>query len=86
MLHYRSFRLAAARDTWVGIGARDPTGRAGDSLGRQLEGSITWAAIPDRLALEAGLEHLWFGRFADQTGVSAGGDPTYIYLQATTRF
>jgi len=86
MLHYRSFRLAAARDTWVGIGARDPTGRAGDSLGRQLEGSITWAAIADRLTLEAGFEYLWFGRFAQQTGVAVNGDPTYVYLVATTRF
>ena len=71
---------------WVGIGARDPTGRAGDSLGRQLEGSITWAAIPDRLSIEAGFEHLWFGRFAHETGVSVNGDPTYFYLAATTRF
>ena len=86
MLHYRSFRLAAERDTWVGIGARDTTGRAGDSLGRQLEGSITWNAIADRLTLEAGLEQLWFGRFAEQTGVAVGGDPTFLYLVATTRF
>ena len=86
MLHYRSFRLAAERDTWVGIGARDPTGRAGDSLGRQLEGSITWSAIPDRLTLEAGLEYLWFGRFAHETDVAVNGDPTYVYLVATTRF
>ena len=64
MLHYRSFRLAAERDVWVGIGARDETGRSGDSLGRQLEASATWTAVPDRLTLEAGLEHLSFGRFA----------------------
>lgn len=86
MVHYSSFRLAAERDTWVGIGARDATGRAGDSLGRQLEGSVTWTAIEDRLTLEGGVTHLTFGRFADQTGVSAGGDPTYFYAVATTRF
>ena len=86
MLHYRSYRLAAERDAWVGIGARDTTGNAGDSLGRQLEGSITWNAIPDRLTLEAGLEHLWFGRFAKLSGVAVNGDPTYLYFVATTRF
>jgi hypothetical protein len=86
MLHYRSFRLGAERDTWVGIGARDTTGRAGDSLGRQLEGQLIWTAIPDRLTLEGGFEHLEFGRFAEQTGVAANGDPTYVYFVATTRF
>lgn len=86
MLHYRSYRLAEERDAWVGIGARDTTGRAGDSLGRQLEASVTWNAITDRLTLEAGLERLWFGRFAEQTGVAVNGDPTYVYFAATTRF
>ncbi len=59
---------------------------AGDSLGRQLEGSVTWTAIEDRLTLEGGVAHLWFGRFADQTGLSAGGDPNFFYAVATTRF
>jgi hypothetical protein len=86
MVHYSAFALAAERDTWVGIGARDATGQAGDSLGRQLEGSVTWTAIEDRLTLEGGFAHLWFGGFAEQTGVSAVGDPTYLYFTATTRF
>jgi hypothetical protein len=86
MLHYRSFRLAAERDAWIGVGARDATGSSGDSLGRQLEAQAIWTAIPDRLTLEAGLERLWFGRFARQTGVAVNGDPTYLYFVATTRF
>ncbi len=86
MLHYRSFRLAAERDTWVGVGARDATGSAGDSLGRQLEGQVIWTAIPDRLTLEGGFEHLQFGRYAKQTGVAVNGDPTHFYFVATTRF
>lgn len=86
MLHYRSYRLAEERDTWVGVGARDTTGGAGDSLGRQIEASMTWTAIEGRLTLEAGLEHLWFGRFAKQRGVAINGDPTYLYFVATTRF
>jgi hypothetical protein len=86
MAHYSSFRLAAERDAWVGFGTRDATGQAGDSLGRQLEGSVTWTAIPNRLTFEGGVAHLTFGRFAEQTGVAAGGDPTFFYAVATTRF
>jgi hypothetical protein len=86
MLHYRSFELASERDSWIGVGARDTTGSSGRSLGRQLEGQIIWTAIEDRLTLEAGFERLWFGRFADQTGVAVNGDPTFLYFVATTRF
>jgi hypothetical protein len=86
MVHFSSFRLAAERDTWVGIGARDVTGQSGDSLGRQLEGSIAWTAIENRLTLEGGFAHLWFGRFGDRTGLAVNGDPNYFYAMATTRF
>jgi hypothetical protein len=86
MVHYSVFRLAAERDTWVGVGARDATGRAGDSLGRQLEGTIAWTAIENRLTLEGGFTHLRFGRFANSTGVAVNGDPNYFYAMATTRF
>ena len=82
MLHYRSFRLAAARDTWVGIGARDPTGRAGDSLGspaRRLDhvGRDPGPARRSRLASSTS------GSAASRTKPAspAGGDPTYIYLR-----
>jgi hypothetical protein len=87
MVAYRSFRLAAARDGWVGSGWRDPTGQAGSSLGRQIESSFTWAAIPDRLSVETGFASTHMGRFARQT---AGGDflgsPRYVYAAVTTNF
>jgi len=87
MLAYRSLRLEAARDGWVGSGWRDTTGAAGSSIGRQLEGSFTWTAIPDRLSFETGFAHLWAGRFAERSaGTAFRGDPQYFYAALTTTF
>jgi hypothetical protein len=87
MVAYRSFRLDAARDAWVGSGWRDPTGQAGSSLGRQLEGSFTWAAIPDRLSIETGFAHTHMGRFVEQTaGDAFRGSPQYFYAAISTTF
>ena len=87
MLAYRSLRLESARDGWVGSGWRDASGAAGSSIGRHLEGSFTWAAIPDRLSFETGFGHLWAGLFAEQTaGASFRGDPHYYYVSLTTTF
>ena len=87
MLSYRALRLEAARDGWVGSGWRDTTAAAGDSIGNHLEGSFTWAAIPDRLSFETGFGHLWAGRFAEQTaGAAFRGDPQYYYVALTTTF
>jgi hypothetical protein len=87
MLAYRSLRLEAARDAWVGSGWRDASGAAGGSIGNHLEGSVTWAAIPDRLSVETGFARLWAGRFAEQTaGTAFRGDPRYFYAAAMTSF
>lgn len=87
MLAYRLLRLEAARDSWVGSGWRDASGAAGRSIGRQLEWSFSWDAIPDRLDLEAGYVHVASGRFAKQTaGAEWRGDPRYYYLTLTTTF
>ena len=87
MLAYRSLRLEAPRDGWVGAGWRDTSGAAGDSIGTHLEGSFTWTAIPDRLSFETGFAHLWAGRFAEQTaGAAFRGDPQYFYAALTTTF
>ena len=87
MLAYRSLQLEAARDGWVGSGWRDTTGAAGTSIGRHLEGSFTWTAIPDRLSFETGFAHLSAGRFAEQTaGAAFRGDPQYFYAALTTIF
>jgi hypothetical protein len=87
MFAYRSFRLDEARDGWIGAGWRDPSGAAGDSIGRHLEGSFTFTAIPDRLSVETGFGHLTAGRFAEQTaGAAFRGDPQYFYASVTTTF
>jgi hypothetical protein len=87
MLSYRSLRLESARDGWIGSGWRDATGAAGRSIGRHLEGSFTWTAIPDRLSFETGFANLWAGRFAEQTaGAAFRGDPQYFYAGLTTTF
>jgi hypothetical protein len=87
MLSYRSLRLVAQRDAWAGSGWRDPSGGAGKSIGRHLEGSFTWSAIPDRLSVETGFAHLSAGRFAEQTaGAAFRGDPQYVYAAVITTF
>ncbi len=87
MLHYADYELAEARDGWIGAGWRDPTGQAGRSVGRQLEGSLTWTAIEDRLTIETGFAQLWLGRFAEQVqGPAFRGDPSYFFAAVTTTF
>lgn len=80
MLAYRALHLTAPRDAWIGAGWRDAAGAAGDSIGRHLEGSFTWEAIPDRLSIETGFARLTAGRFAEQAaGTAFRGDPQYVY-------
>jgi len=87
MFSYRSLRLAAARDGWIGSGWRDTSGAAGRSIGRHLEGSFTWSAIPERLSVETGFGRLWAGRFAEHTaGAAFRGDPQYFYAATTFNF
>ena len=87
MVSYRWLFLAEARDQWVGSGWSDPTGRSGRTIGKQLEGSFTWTAIPNRLSVEPGFAHLELGRFAQQLqGPAFRGDPLYFYLSVTTTF
>jgi hypothetical protein len=78
---------AAAAQGGIGSGRRDTTGAAGNSIGRHLEGSFTWAAIPRRLSVETGFAQLSAGRFAEQTaGAQFRGDPQYFYLAVTVTF
>ncbi len=87
MFAYRWLFLAEARDQWVGSGWSDPTGKSGRTIGKQLEGSFTWTAIPNRLSVEPGFAYLELGRFARQVqGAAFRGDPLYFYLAITTTF
>jgi hypothetical protein len=87
MLAYRSLRLEASRDAWIGSGWRNASGAAGDSIGGHLEGNFVFTVIPDRLSIDAGFAHLYAGRFAKQTaGATFRGDPQYFYAAFTTTF
>lgn len=87
MLHYADYRLAEARDGWIGAGWRDPTGAAGTSVGRQVEGSFAFTAIDNRLTFETGFAYLELDRFAEQTmGPNLRGNPTAFYAGLTTTF
>lgn len=87
MFSYRSFALDQARDAWSGVGLRDLTGRAGRQIGRQLEGSLTWSVVDERLAFETGFAQLWAGEFFRETvGAGFRGNPTYVYTMVTTKF
>jgi hypothetical protein len=84
---YRKYELDSTRDTWSGVGLRDLTGRAGRSIGRQLEGIFTWNAIPKRLTFETAFAKLWAGRFFRETeGTGFRGDPMFVYFMTTTNF
>lgn len=87
MFAYRDFELASSRDAWVGSGFRDPTGAAGTDLGRQLEGSFVWTAVPRRLSVETGFAHLQSGSFVHAvTATDFRGSPNYVYTALFTQF
>lgn len=84
---YRGFWLASSTDAWETAGLRDPTGAAGDYIGRQLETALTWEAVPDRWLLEIGFAHLRYGRFALTAPQATGPSiSAYFYGQLTYRF
>jgi hypothetical protein len=86
-LAYRRFRLAEARDAWVGSGYRDPTGAAGRSIGNHVEAAAQWTAVPDRVTVDFGFAQLTAGRFARETAGSAfQGNAYYSYFGVTTTF
>jgi hypothetical protein len=87
MLSYRDLRLAESRDAWIGSGLHDPSGGAGDSIGRHLEASFPWAVVDDRLTLETGFAKLWAGPFVERTsGAAFRGDPQYFYAGVSVNF
>ena len=77
---YRVFWLAARRDAWVESGWHDPTGRAGHSLGRQIEVSAVWRLLP-ALTLETGYAHLRTGSYVERvTGGTRSPNPHFFYV------
>jgi hypothetical protein len=87
VLVYRRVELDEPRDAWVGSGYRDPSGASGSSLGRHLDASVSWAALDDRLQVDAGIARFAAGSFATRVaGAAFAGNPRYFYLGATTSF
>jgi Alginate export len=87
MAAYRAYALASNTDAWLAAGIRDVSGRSGGSLGRQLEASVIWAALPGRLDLESGFAHLDKGRFAREAPrANPAGHSTYFYAALSVHF
>ena len=84
---YRGNWLASAADAWAAAGFRDEAGRSGDAIGRQLQASVNWAAIPSRLMLDFGITHLRYGQFPRTApSATARSRSTYTYTAITLRF
>lgn len=85
---HRAFWLAEKKDTWVGAGLRDVTGRSGSFIGQQLEARLRWRPIPGLVLLETGWAHLFKGPFAKNAPGSPENkdDSDYFYVQTTLSF
>ena len=83
LVAYRDFRLASARDEWVGAGVVDSSGAAGDRVGQQVETRARWQVIPDNLFVEIGGAMLFGGGFLERAPNSQGRDSRYGYAEMT---
>lgn len=85
---HRAFWLAKKRDTWVGSGLRDKSGRSGHYIGQQLEARFRWEAIKESINLEIGWAHLFKGQFAKNAPGSPENknDSDYFYTQIILSF
>jgi len=86
-LAYRAFWLASDRDTWTTTAIRDPNGNSGSFIGQQIEARVRWNVRPQNIRLEAGIAHLFAGKFMnDAPNANGQGDPTYLYSQIALTF
>ncbi|MBH0199703.1 MAG: alginate export family protein [Nitrospira sp.] len=87
---HRVWYLAQSRDFFGSSGLRDTTGKAGTSLGHDVELRAQWA-ISANLDLDAGYVHWFKGSYFDRlpapAGLPAGGnsDSDYFYIQMRVR-
>ena len=87
MLGYRAFWLAQERDAWAAAKVSDPKGRSGSFIGNELEFSVSWAVLPNNVALEVGGALLVDGEFPSNAPNATGeGDSAYLYTQVTLSF
>ena len=84
-LKVRYWRLAQAKDAFVGTGLSDPTGNAGRNLGTDLELSVQWTPRP-WITLETGYDHWWKGSYLDEVPQSPSTlDSNYFYFSVMFR-
>lgn len=84
---YRAFWLASKDDFWTTAGLIDLAGDTNGFVGHQVEARLRLDVLPGNLRLEGGVAHLFRGDFARHAaGAPDGGDPTYLYAQASLAF
>ncbi|MBI1827015.1 MAG: alginate export family protein [Planctomycetes bacterium] len=79
---YGGFWLDHNRDGWVSVNRNDPTGRAGNFLGQELEFRARWQLDP-RVELSVGYSHFMQGPFVDKTGPADDSDFFYVQTVVT---
>jgi hypothetical protein len=77
---YRAFRLASAKDAWVGSGFQDSSGRSGKSLGRHFDARIRWR-VSRYFVLESGFSRFFKGSYLYLVPDSPEtGDSNHFYI------
>jgi hypothetical protein len=85
MASHRAFWLAQEKDSWVGSGLQDATGRSGKSLGHNLETRIRWRPT-GFLLVEMGYTHFFKGSYLDRVpGSPRTPDSNFIYFGTEIR-
>jgi Alginate export len=84
---YHLFNLVSSRDALYNLAGtplrRDPTGRAGDEVGSELDFLLNFHLTPHQDVV-LGYSRLFAGRFLRATGTT--NDPQYFYAQYSFRF
>ncbi len=87
LIAYRAYWLASDRDVWTTSRVRDARGATDSFLGQQIEMRVRFEVVPKSIRFEAGVAHLFAGKFMRDAPNSTGqGDATYLYSQIGLRF
>ena len=85
---FHTFWLNADRDALYNAGGvpilRDPSGRAGEQVGHELDLTVLWN-INVHSSMLAGYSHFWDNSFVHNT-VFSDDDPDFFYLQYQYKF
>jgi len=85
MAAYRAFRLARAKDAWVGSGLQDATGSSGKNLGQQFEMRARWDANKT-FTVEFGYARFFKGSYLSRVPEGPGTeDSNFFYISTDIR-